>query len=130
MLQAIEVGDAEDPRLADYTQLTDISLRTSLEAEHGLFIAEGSKVIGRAVQAGYPVRSMLLARSRLADLARAYPGRAAPGGPDVPVYVVPDDVAERLTGYRVHRGRPGRAAPDAAPGGHRRPDVREPGRRP
>jgi tRNA G18 (ribose-2'-O)-methylase SpoU len=109
VLQAIEIGDAEDPRLADYTQLTDISLRTSLEAEHGLFIAEGPKVIGRAVQAGYPVRSLLLARSRLADLA-ALSGQAAPSGQvalgrqDVPVYVVPDDVAERLTGYRVHRG--------------------------
>jgi tRNA G18 (ribose-2'-O)-methylase SpoU len=103
VLQAIEIGDAADPRLADYTQLTDISLRTSLEAEHGLFIAEGSKVIGRALQAGYPVRSLLLARSRLADLA-AMPGQGALGDQDVPVYVVPDDVAERLTGYRVHRG--------------------------
>jgi tRNA G18 (ribose-2'-O)-methylase SpoU len=127
VLQAIEVGDAADSRLADYTRLTDITLRTSLEAEHGLFIAEGSKVIGRAVQAGYPVRSMLLARSRMADLAAlsrqtapsaqvgpsaqaalsgpgAQSGPGAPGGPDVPVYIVPDEVAERLTGYRVHRG--------------------------
>jgi len=103
VLQAIEVRDALDPRLADYTSLTDISLRTSLEAEHGLFIAEGPKVIGRAVQAGYPVRSMLLARSRMADLA-ALSSYGAPGGQPVPVYVVPDDVAERLTGYRVHRG--------------------------
>ena len=36
-------------------------------------------------------------------------GRGADSGSrdaedDVPVYVVPDDVAERLTGYRVHRG--------------------------
>ena len=31
VLQVIEIGEAEDPRLADYTQLTDISLRTSLE---------------------------------------------------------------------------------------------------
>ena len=109
VLQAMEIGDAEDPRLADYTRLTDISLRTSLEAEHGLFIAEGSKVLGRAVQAGYPVRSLLLARSRLADLAAlsghaALSGSVTPAGQDVPVYVVPDDVAERLTGYRVHRG--------------------------
>ena len=58
MLQAIEVGDAEDTRLADYTQLTDISLRTSLEAEHGLFIAEGTKVIGRAVQAMLDVHGL------------------------------------------------------------------------
>jgi len=99
MLRIVEVDSADDPRLADYTRLTDAGLRTHLEAERGLFIAEGTKVITRAVAAGYPVRSMLLGRSRLADLESL---------PDVdggaPTYVVPDEVAERLTGYRVHRG--------------------------
>jgi tRNA G18 (ribose-2'-O)-methylase SpoU len=95
----IEIGDPADARLADYTRLTDASLRTHLEAEHGLFIAEGTKVITRAVAAGYPVRSVLLARSRLADLPAL--GEAASRAP---VYVVPDEVAESLTGYRVHRG--------------------------
>jgi tRNA G18 (ribose-2'-O)-methylase SpoU len=92
-----QVDDADDPRLADYAGLTDIDLRTSLEAEHGLFIAEGTKVITRAVAAGYPVRSVLLAQCRLRDLA-VLPADAGP------VYVVPDAVAERITGYRVHRG--------------------------
>jgi tRNA G18 (ribose-2'-O)-methylase SpoU len=95
----IEVGHAADARLADYIRLTDATLRTHLEAEHGLFIAEGTKVISRAVAAGYPVRSMLLGKSRLADL----PALAGAAG-DAPVYVVPDEVAENLTGYRVHRG--------------------------
>ena len=107
VLRAIEVGSADDEKLADYTQLTEAGLRTHLEAEHGLFIAEGTKVITRAVAAGYPVRSMLLAQSRLADLPAL--GAAAGAAPDgmpggAPVYVVSDDVAERLTGYRVHRG--------------------------
>jgi tRNA G18 (ribose-2'-O)-methylase SpoU len=92
-----EVGSADDPRLTDYTRLTDASLRTHLEAEQGLFIAEGTKVITRAVAAGYPVRSVLLAKSRLADLP-------ALGTADAPVYLVSDAVAERLTGYHVHRG--------------------------
>ncbi len=91
------VTDADDPRLADYTRLTDVQLRTRLEPAHGLFIAEGAKVISRAVAAGYPVRSMLVAECRLGDL----PVLPATGAP---VYVVPDDIAERLTGYRIHRG--------------------------
>jgi len=95
----IEVDSAGDPRLADYTRLTDSGLRTHLEAEHGLFIAEGTKVITRAVAAGYPVRSMLVGKSRLADL----PALVEEAG-GAPVYVVPDEVAESLTGYRVHRG--------------------------
>jgi tRNA G18 (ribose-2'-O)-methylase SpoU len=114
MLRVVEMDGPDDPRLADYTRLTDAGLRTHLEVEQGLFIAEGTKVITRAVAAGYSVRSMLLARSRLVDL----PALGGTGVPTIgeaedgarssanaaPVYVVPDDVAERLTGYRVHRG--------------------------
>jgi tRNA G18 (ribose-2'-O)-methylase SpoU len=103
MLRTVEIGSAGDPRLADYTRLTDAGLRTHLEAEHGLFIAEGTKVITRAVAAGYPVRSVLLGRGRLADLPAL--GEACQGMPaDAPVFVVPDDVVESLTGFRVHRG--------------------------
>ena len=91
------VTDVTDPRLADYARLTDMALRTHLESAQGLFIAEGTKVIVRAVAAGYPVRSILLAERRLGDL-EALPATVAP------VYVVPDEAAERLTGYRVHRG--------------------------
>lgn len=98
MADIIGVEDPSDPRLADYANLTDIALRKSLEAAHGLFVAEGEKVIRRAIGAGYPVRSLLVTPDRLAalsDLAGALPG---------PVYVTPHDVAERITGYRVHRG--------------------------
>ena len=92
----VRISSPDDPRLADYTRLTDVGLRTHLEAEHGLFMAEGTKVISRAVEGGYAARSVLLAESRVADLATLHL--------PVPVYVVPDEVAERLTGYRVHRG--------------------------
>ena len=96
MSGTVRISSPDDPRLADYTRLTDVGLRTHLEAEHGLFMAEGTKVIRRAVEGGYAARSVLLAESRVADLAAL----RLP----VPVYVVPDEVAERLTGYRVHRG--------------------------
>ena len=99
MPEPIDIADPADERLADYTRLTDASLRTHLEAAHGLFIAEGTKVITRAVAAGYPVRSVLLGKSRLADLPAL-----AEAAAQAPVYVVPDEVAESLTGYRVHRG--------------------------
>ena len=120
MTDVIQVDDPADPRLADYARLTDSSLRTSLEAAHGLFVAEGEKVIRRAIGAGYPVRSLLVTPDRLAglaDLATACVG---------PVYVTPHDVAERITGYRVHRGALASMARRALPevgavvAGHRR----------
>ncbi|MCA3773383.1 MAG: rRNA methyltransferase, partial [Cutibacterium sp.] len=52
MATFIDIDDPADPRLADYVNLRDVNLRKSLEAEHGLFIAEGAKVIRRACEAG------------------------------------------------------------------------------
>ncbi|MDN5572290.1 MAG: rRNA methyltransferase, partial [Propionibacteriaceae bacterium] len=95
----IEISDAGDPRLSDYVALRDTSLRRSLEAERGLFIAEGEKVIRRAVEAGHEPRSFLLAERWLPGLADLWEGR-----PDVPVYVVTEAVAEQVTGFHVHRG--------------------------
>ena len=98
MAGIVVVEDPSDPRLADYAGLTDVRLRTALEPAHGLFVAEGDKVIRRAVAAGYQVRSMLVTQDKLAGLADV--ADACPG----PVYLVSDDAAEQVTGYRVHRG--------------------------
>ena len=94
----IPVSDSGDPRLADYAGLTDARLRRKLETGHGLFVAEGEKVIRRAIAAGYPVRSLLVTQDRLASLADL---TASCSGP---VYVIAPAAAEALTGYRVHRG--------------------------
>jgi len=85
------VSDPGDPRLTDYLNLTDVELRKSLEAEHGLFVAEGEKVIRRAAAAGYRVRSLLATEQKAAGLADL---AAVCGGPS---YVVPAPVAEQLT---------------------------------
>lgn len=94
----VSVSDAADPRLADYVRLTDVHLRRSLEVPGGLFIAEGEKVIRRALGAGYRLRSMLVTTDRAAGAAELAGSVAGP------VYVVPPEVARGLTGYRVHRG--------------------------
>jgi tRNA G18 (ribose-2'-O)-methylase SpoU len=94
----VPVSDAADPRLADYVRLTDVRLRSSLEAPSGLFIAEGEKVIRRSISAGYQVRSILVTTDKAAAVAELAGSCAAP------VYVVPPEVARGLTGYRVHRG--------------------------
>jgi tRNA G18 (ribose-2'-O)-methylase SpoU len=95
----VEVDRADDERLGDYVRLRETSLRRSLESAHGLFIAEGEKVIRRAVEAGYRPRSFLLAPRWLAGLADVV-GR----WPEVPVYVLSEALAEQVTGFHVHRG--------------------------
>jgi tRNA G18 (ribose-2'-O)-methylase SpoU len=100
MAVLVDVDDPDDPRLADYVRLRDMSLRKSLEAEHGIFIAEGEKVVRRAVEAGYPVRSLLMAPRWLEGLADVL----ARAGAKVPCFVVDERVAEQVTGFHVHRG--------------------------
>ena len=95
----IQIADARDQRLSDYVRLRDTSLRRHLESAEGLFIAEGEKVIRRAVAAGYQPRSFLLAERWLAGLEELLQR-----WPEVPVYVVTEDVAEEVTGFHVHRG--------------------------
>jgi tRNA G18 (ribose-2'-O)-methylase SpoU len=92
------VTDPADPRLADYTGLTDVELRRRREPAEGLFIAEGEKVIRRAVDAGFRMRSMLLTPKWLEVMGDVI------AAADAPVHVVEPDLAERVTGYHVHRG--------------------------
>lgn len=90
--------DAADRRLDDYRGLTDTALRAVREPAGGLYIAESAKVIARAVSAGHEPRSVLV-QARWVDGIRQIVGDL-----DVVVYVVPDTVAEAVTGFAVHRG--------------------------
>lgn len=95
----IHVGDPRDERLADYVSLRDSQLRKSIEAERGMFIAEGTKIIERAAAAGCVPRSFLLQQRWLDDL-----GPILQRWSGVPCYVVTADVAEQVSGFHVHRG--------------------------
>ena len=99
-MRIVEIGDAGDPRLADYRDLTDVALRRVLEPDGGLYIAESAKVIGRALAAGHRPRSILVQPKWVPEVTALL----ADVGDDTPVYVAPAEVAESLTGYAVHRG--------------------------
>ncbi len=90
------MDDAADPRLADYARLRDVELRKSVEAERGLFIAEGEKVIRRAVAAGFPIRSVLTTPRWLPGLEDVLGGAR--------VYVAAEELMEGIAGFPVHRG--------------------------
>src|SRR3954452_10958705 len=98
MAELVEIGSAADPRLADDRDLRDVDLRKHLEAEHGLFLAEGEKVVRRAVEAGHTPRSFLMAPRWLDGLADVLAASEAP------CYVVSEAMAEQVTGFHVHRG--------------------------
>lgn len=97
-----QITDPGDPRLRDYVRLTDIALRLRSEAEHGLFLAEGELVLGRALDTGHRLRSVLLADNRWDLLEPGLRTRLEADG--APVYVGEPGVLEQVTGFHVHRG--------------------------
>lgn len=96
--ELITIDYPDDPRLYDYVALTDVALRRRREPAEGLFIAEGEKVIRRASNAGYRMRSMLLSPKWVEVMRDVIDEVSAP------VYVVTPELAEQVTGYHVHRG--------------------------
>jgi tRNA G18 (ribose-2'-O)-methylase SpoU len=98
MAKLVEIDDPSDERLSDYRDLRDIQLRKHLEAEHGLFLAEGEKVVRRAVEGGFPPRSFLMAPRWLDGLSDVLDAS------DAPCYVMSEALAEEVTGFHVHRG--------------------------
>ena len=90
---------ADDPRVADYTQLTDVHLRKLREPEEGMYIAESSRVLRRALAAGHRPRSFFLAEKWLADLDDVFQQF-----PEVPAYIGTASLLEEITGFHLHRG--------------------------
>ncbi|MFF1254204.1 TrmH family RNA methyltransferase [Pseudarthrobacter sp. NPDC058329] len=90
---------AADPRVSDYTQLTDVHLRKLREPLEGMYIAESSRVLRRALAAGHQPRSFFLAEKWLDDLQDilgAYP--------QVPAFIGSAALLEEITGFHLHRG--------------------------
>ncbi|OJV58206.1 MAG: rRNA methyltransferase [Cellulomonas sp. 73-145] len=102
--ELLTVEDPADPRLADYVSLTDVALRSRHEPAKGLYIAESSTVLARALAAGHRPRSVLAAPRWVPEVERMLAD--APGAADaaVPVYVAAEPVLEAITGFHVHRG--------------------------
>ena len=95
----------EDPRLADYTSMTDVHLRKSLEVERGLYMAESTNVIIRALEAGHHPRSLIMAPRWLPDLEPLLERfLGAKDGGEVPVFIAPEPILESITGFHLHRG--------------------------
>ncbi|MFJ3956623.1 TrmH family RNA methyltransferase [Arthrobacter sp. NPDC090010] len=98
-MPVIHLESADDPRVADYLNLTDVQLRLKTEPERGLYIAESSRVVRRAIAAGHRPRSFFLTEKWMADLEDLLERF-----PEVPAYVGDAAMLEAITGFHLHRG--------------------------
>ncbi|MHA7140629.1 TrmH family RNA methyltransferase [Arthrobacter sp. Sr33] len=91
--------DPADPLVSDYTSLTDTQLRRRREPAEGLYIAESTKVLRRAVDAGHTPRSFFLTDKWLPDLQDLLERF-----PAVPAFIGTEQILEQITGFHLHRG--------------------------
>ena len=100
----IRVDNPDDERLAEYTHLTDVALRSKHEPAKGIYIAESSEVIRRALDAGHRARSLLMAEKWLPSMADVIEQVGGGEEGDVPVFVADAQVLRSITGFHLHRG--------------------------
>lgn len=96
----ISVSSLGDPRVAPFASLTERQLRSKIEPELGIFIAESPKVIHRALDAGYEPLSLLMERRHIEGQGAAVITRC----PGVPVYTGEEALLAQLAGYPLTRG--------------------------
>ncbi len=96
----IEITSLTHPGVEIFASLTEAQLRSSVEPDKGLFIAESPKVIRVALAAGYEPVALLCERKHIVGDAADIIGQCD----DVPVYTGERDILAALTGYTLTRG--------------------------
>ncbi len=98
-MNLVEIESLDAPGVEVYAHLTERQLRSKLEPEKGLLVAESPKVISRALDAGLSCVSMLVGRRLVASCADLA-GRCG----EVPVYTGDEALLSQLTGFNLTRG--------------------------
>ncbi len=96
----IEITSLDIKELEVYTHLTEAELRSKLEPEKGIFIAESTRAIEVALDMGVEPVSMLMEKRHAYGSARHIIERAG----DIPVYVGTTELISKITGYSLSRG--------------------------
>lgn len=95
----LHIADLQDARLDEYLRLSEAHLRMRSDVENGLYVAESTTVVSRAINAGHVPRSFLLAEKHLDQLTEEFARF-----PDAPIFVGSDEQLQDLVGFHLHRG--------------------------
>jgi tRNA G18 (ribose-2'-O)-methylase SpoU len=100
MREIIKIEDFSDPRLDLFVRLTGAQLRSSIESERGVFIAESPTVIEVALDSGCEPIALLTDERLINGSVEKIIERCK----DAPVYTAKKEVLEKLTGFALTRG--------------------------
>ena len=99
MPRIVEINDLTLPELSVYACTSEVQLLRYFEPKPGIFIAESSKVVCRALDAGYYPISMLVDRERIAGF-RDILERCG----DIPIYSADEGLLTQITGFHLTQG--------------------------
>ena len=100
MSRIIEITDFCASELDVFVRLTGAQLRSKLEPERGIFIAESPTVIEVALNSGYEPISILTEKR----LINGAVGKIIERCPDIPVYCAERELMAKITGFELTRG--------------------------
>jgi tRNA G18 (ribose-2'-O)-methylase SpoU len=95
-MPVIRVNRFDDPRLAEYRSVSD----GELLRRRNRFVAEGRLVVGRLLESGHRVESLLVNNASF----RALEPLLARVPSHVPIFVCETDDFAAITGFNLHRG--------------------------
>jgi tRNA G18 (ribose-2'-O)-methylase SpoU len=97
--EIVEVRDVDDPRLADFRDLTLADRRPDRPGGRGLVIAEGVTVVRRLLDSPYPPRAVFGVPAKISELVSEV---AAVAG--APCYVGSAQLMAQVVGFHLNRG--------------------------
>ena len=100
----IRLDSIDAPELDVYARLTGAQLRSRLEPELGVFIAESPTVIEVALSAGCEPLSMVTDERLLIGGTCELISRMEKDRPELPIYVASGELLREITGFELTRG--------------------------
>jgi tRNA G18 (ribose-2'-O)-methylase SpoU len=94
--EIVEVRDVDDPRLADFRDLTLADRRPDRPGGRGLVIAEAVTVVRRLLDSPYPPRAVFGVPAKISQLAADVP--------NAPCYAGSADLMAQVVGFHLNRG--------------------------
>ncbi|MGH3781573.1 MAG: TrmH family RNA methyltransferase [Pseudonocardiaceae bacterium] len=95
MGEIVEVRDVDDPRLAEFRDLTVADRRPDRPGGRGLVIAEGVTVVRRLLDSPYPPRAVFGVLAKISELAADI---------EAPCYAGSADLMAEVVGFHLNRG--------------------------
>ena len=104
-MKIIPITDLHTPELEIYNERREVQLLRYYEPAPGLFIAESTNVILRALAAGYEPLSLLMEqREADSEKGREVLGRIMEISEEIPAYVSSNEVLSQISGFKLARG--------------------------